>query len=166
MSVLAVFLCLAALYESWTIPFSVLFAVPLGIIGTVLTATIFRLSNDIYFQVALLTTVGLTAKNAILIVEFAKTLYEQGMDIKQATIEALKLRFRPIIMTSMAFVLGVLPLAIASGVGSASQNAIGISVIGGMLSATFIAILFVPMFFVIVTKLKRRDPSMNGKQLP
>ncbi|MEQ9115899.1 MAG: efflux RND transporter permease subunit [Rickettsiales bacterium] len=165
MSVLAVFLCLAALYESWRIPFSVLLAIPLGIIGAILAALLFRLSNDIYFQVALATTIGLASKNAILIVEFAKTLHEQGKGLKEAALESLKIRFRPIIMTSMAFILGVSPLAFSSGIGSVSQNAIGISVIGGMLSATFIAILFVPMFFVLINRFKRKKDQNAGEAL-
>lgn len=154
-SILIVFLCLAALYESWIIPFSVIFSVPVGIFGASLATKLFNLNNDIYFQVALLTTVGLTAKNAILIVEFAKNLYESGHDLIEATIEATKIRFRPIIMTSIAFMLGVFPLAKASGAGSAAQNAIGIAVIGGMLSATFVAILFIPLFYIMIEKLKR-----------
>jgi multidrug efflux pump len=149
-SILIVFLCLAALYESWSIPFSVLLIVPLGVIGTVLATYVFKLSNDVYFQVGLLTVIGLAAKNAILIVEFAKELQEQGVELKQATLQAVKLRLRPILMTSIAFGLGVLPLAISSGAGSGSQNAIGVGVLGGMLSATFLGIFFVPVFFVLV----------------
>ena len=150
LSVLVIFLCLAALYESWSVPFSVILSVPLGLIGAVIAAHLFGLSNDVYFQVGLLTTMGLASKNAILIVEFAKDLYAQGYDLKEAVLTAAKQRFRPIIMTSMAFVLGVTPLAIATGAGSASQNAIGISVMGGMLAATVIAIFFVPLFYVTV----------------
>jgi multidrug efflux pump len=149
-SILIVFLCLAALYESWSIPFSVLLVVPLGVIGTVLATSVFHLSNDVYFQVGLLTVVGLAAKNTILIVEFAKELQEQGVELKQATLQAVRLRLRPILMTSIAFGLGVLPLAISSGAGSGSQNAIGVGVLGGMLSATFLGIFFVPVFFVLV----------------
>ena len=149
-SILIVFLCLAALYESWSIPFSVLLVVPLGVIGTVLSTFVFKLSNDVYFQVGLLTVIGLAAKNAILIVEFAKELQEQGVELKEATLQAVKLRLRPILMTSIAFGLGVLPLAISSGAGSGSQNAIGVGVLGGMLSATFLGIFFVPVFFVLV----------------
>ena len=156
LSVIVIFLCLAALYESWSIPFSVMLAVPLGIIGAAVAAMFFGLSNDVYFQVGLLTTMGLTSKNAILIVEFAKELYEQGHDLREATLMAAKQRFRPIIMTSMAFVLGVTPLAIANGAGSASQNAIGISVMGGMLAATFIAIFFIPLFYIGIQSLKKR----------
>jgi multidrug efflux pump len=154
-SILVVFLCLAALYESWSVPISVLLVVPLGILGAVVAAYVFNLPNDIYLQVAFLTTVGLAAKNAILIVEFAKEQVEDGIDIMTAVSTAAKQRFRPIIMTSMAFILGVTPLAISSGAGAASQNAIGIAVIGGMFAATFLAIFFVPMFFVMVQKITK-----------
>eukprot|EP01133_Synstelium_polycarpum_P020396 gene20396-24479_t len=150
LSLLIVFLCLAALYESWSIPFSVLLVVPLGVIGAVLGTWLFGLSNDVYFQVGLLTVVGLSAKNAILIVEFAKEMQESGMSLLDATLHAVRLRLRPILMTSIAFGLGVLPLAISSGAGSGSQNAIGIGVLGGMLTATFLGIFFVPVFFVLV----------------
>lgn len=148
-SVLIVFLCLAALYESWSVPFSVLLVVPLGVIGTVLATWGFHLANDVC-QVGLLTVVGLSAKNAILIVEFAKELQEKGIELREATLQAVKLRLRPILMTSIAFGLGVLPLALASGAGSGSQNAIGVGVLGGMLTATFLGIFFVPVFFVVV----------------
>jgi multidrug efflux pump len=151
-SILIVFLCLAALYESWTVPFSVLLVVPLGVLGAVVAAFIFNLANDVYLQVALLTTVGLASKNAILIVEFAKKQVEEGSDIFEAVSVASKQRFRPILMTSMAFILGVTPLALANGAGSAAQTAIGIAVMGGMLAATFLAILFVPMFYVLVER--------------
>ncbi len=158
-SLLIVFLSLAALYESWSIPFAVMLVVPLGIIGAVLAALITQyvpvqtvLRNDVYFQVGLLTTVGLSAKNAILIVEFAKELYDKGNRLTEAVIEAARIRLRPIIMTSAAFVLGVLPLAISSGAGAAGRNEIGICVIGGMLSATILAIFFVPVFFVLVMR--------------
>ncbi|WP_300754561.1 efflux RND transporter permease subunit [Janthinobacterium sp.] len=150
LSLLIVFLCLAALYESWSIPFSVLLVVPLGVIGAVVGTSLFGLSNDVYFQVGLLTVVGLSAKNAILIVEFAKEMQESGMSLLDATLHAVRLRLRPILMTSIAFGLGVLPLAISSGAGSGSQNAIGIGVLGGMLTATFLGIFFVPVFFVLV----------------
>jgi hydrophobe/amphiphile efflux-1 (HAE1) family protein len=151
LSLIVVFLCLAALYESWTIPISVIMVVPLGIIGAVAAVLVRGLNNDVFFQVGLLTTIGLTAKNAILIVEFAKDVHEkEGTPLIEATMMAAKLRFRPILMTSMAFILGVLPLAISSGAGSASQNAIGTCVIGGMIAATFLAIFFVPMFFVTI----------------
>lgn len=156
LSILIVFLCLAALYESWSVPFAVILVVPLGVIGAVLFAMGRGLSNDVYFQVGLLTTIGLAAKNAILIVEFAKALYEDGMDLVQATMEAVRMRLRPIIMTSLAFMLGVTPLVISSGAGSGSQNAIGTGVFGGMFSATVLAIFFVPVFFVVVFRLAQR----------
>jgi len=130
----------------------VILAVPVGIIGAVIASKINGLNNDIYFQVALLTTIGLSAKNAILIVEFAKVLYEEGQTLVEATLNAAKIRFRPILMTSLAFMLGVTPLAIATGAGSAAQNAIGIAVIGGMMAATFLAIFFVPMLFILVQR--------------
>ncbi len=167
LSALVIFLCLAALYESWSIPFSVMLAVPLGILGVVVASKLFGLRNDVYFQVGLLTTMGLTAKNAILIVEFAKELYQGGMDLREATLQAAEQRFRPIIMTSMAFVLGVTPLALASGAGSASQNAIGIGVIGGMLAATFIAIFFVPLFYIALQRLtKDTRPEPDAEVAP
>ena len=153
LSILIVFLCLAALYESWSIPVAVILVVPLGVLGAVIFTMARELSNDVYFQVGLLTTIGLAAKNAILIVEFAKTLREQGKGLIEATVEAARLRLRPIIMTSMAFILGVTPLVIATGAGSGSQNAIGTGVFGGMLSATVLAVFFVPLFFVVVYKL-------------
>ena len=152
LSLLIVFLCLAALYESWSVPFAVMLVVPLGILGAVVATFASGLSNDVYFQVGLLTTIGLSAKNAILIVEFAKAQYDSGVDLFEATMHAAEQRLRPILMTSLAFILGVTPLAIASGAGSASQNAIGIGVIGGMISATFLAIFFVPMFFIVIQK--------------
>jgi multidrug efflux pump len=156
-SILVVFLSLAALYESWSIPVSVILVVPLGVLGALGAATLFGLSNDVYFQVGLLTTIGLSAKNAILIVEFARNLHIEGRTTIEAAVEAAHLRLRPILMTSMAFILGVLPLAIASGAGSASRNAIGTGVIGGMLSATFLATFLIPMFFVVIAeKLSRR----------
>ncbi|MBN2751318.1 MAG: efflux RND transporter permease subunit [Rhodospirillaceae bacterium] len=158
-SLIVVFLCLAALYESWSIPFSVMLVVPLGIIGAVLAATLRGLSNDVYFQVGLLTTVGLAAKNAILIVEFAKELHDGGRPLMGAVIEAAQQRLRPIIMTSLAFVLGVTPLAIANGAGSGSQNAIGVGVMGGMISATLLAIFFVPVFFIVISKLFGHAPK-------
>jgi len=152
-SLLFVFLCLAALYESWSIPLSVILIVPLGIIGSVIATLWAGLSNDVYFQIGLLTTIGLAAKNAILIVEFAKDLYEKkGRDIITSAMQAAEQRLRPILMTSFAFILGVTPLAISRGAGSASQNAIGIGVIGGMLAATSLAIIFVPLFFIVIEK--------------
>lgn len=153
-SLIVVFLCLAALYESWSIPFSVILVVPLGVLGTVLAVLLRGLENDVFFQVGLLTTVGLAAKNAILIVEFAKDLHEkEGMGLVEAATEAAKLRIRPIIMTSMAFILGVMPLTISHGAGAGSQHSIGTAVVGGMLTATFLAIYFVPMFYVVVSQL-------------
>ncbi|MBB3410800.1 multidrug efflux pump [Rhizobium sp. BK316] len=152
-SVLVVFLCLAALYESWSIPFSVIMAVPVGVLGALTAATLFVQANDVYFKVGLLTTIGLAAKNAILIVEFAKDRMETGLGLFEATLEAARLRLRPIIMTSLAFILGVVPLAIATGAGSAAQNAIGIGVLGGMLSATMLGIFFVPSFFVVIRRI-------------
>ena len=152
-SLLVVFLCLAALYESWSIPFSVMLVVPLGVIGALLAATLRGLNNDVYFQVGLLTTIGLSAKNAILIVEFAKDLMEkEGKGIIEATLEASRMRLRPILMTSLAFILGVMPLVISHGAGSGAQNAVGTGVMGGMLTATLLAIFFVPVFFVVVRR--------------
>jgi len=152
-AILAVFLCLAALYESWSIPLAVILVVPLGVLG-VLLATLFRAyANDVYFQVGLITIIGLSAKNAILIIEFAKDLQAQGKSIVQSALEAAHLRFRPIIMTSLAFGLGVVPLVIASGAGSASQRAIGTGVLGGMVTGTALAVFFVPVFFVVVRTL-------------
>ncbi|KQV55855.1 MULTISPECIES: efflux RND transporter permease subunit [unclassified Caulobacter] len=164
-SILVVFLLLAALYESWSIPLSVIMVIPLGIIGALLATTLRGLSNDIYFQVGLLTTMGLASKNAILIVEFAKDLHEKGLGLIEATVEAVRIRLRPIIMTSLAFVFGVLPLAISNGAGSGSQHAIGTGVIGGMLSATLLAIFFVPLFFVLVERIfkpKHPGPKERG----
>ncbi|MFD1747138.1 efflux RND transporter permease subunit [Rhizobium helianthi] len=161
LSVLIVFLCLAALYESWSIPFSVIMAVPVGVLGALAAAMLFGQSNDVYFKVGLLTTIGLAAKNAILIVEFAKDRQAAGIGLFDATLEAARLRLRPIIMTSLAFILGVVPLAIATGAGSAAQNSIGIGVLGGMLSATLLGIFFVPSFFVVVRKLSGGKKSSN-----
>jgi multidrug efflux pump len=152
-SILVVFLCLAALYESWSVPFSVILAVPVGIFGTVLAAWLFAQHNDVYFKVAMLTTMGLAAKNAILIVEFAKILHEEGKGLLDAILEAARLRLRPIIMTSLAFSLGVLPLAISTGAGAGAQNAIGISVLGGMIAATVLGVFFVPLFFFIIMRM-------------
>jgi multidrug efflux pump len=156
LSLLMVFLCLAALYESWSIPIAVMLVVPLGIIGALLATSLRGLSNDVYFQVGLLTTIGLASKNAILIVEFAKELHGQGRSLTEAAIEACRMRLRPIIMTSLAFVLGVVPLAISTGAGSGSQHAIGTGVIGGMITATVLAIFWVPLFFVTVSSMGQR----------
>ncbi len=152
-SLLAVFLCLSALYESWSIPFAVLLAVPLGVLGAVIGASVRGLPNDVFFKVGLITVIGLSAKNAILIIEFAKELHAKGKDLIEATLEAVHLRFRPILMTSIAFILGVLPLVVSSGAGSASQRAIGTGVMAGMFTATFLAIFFVPVFFVVVRRI-------------
>ncbi|MDR6113302.1 multidrug efflux pump [Sphingomonas sp. SORGH_AS870] len=153
LSLLIVFLCLAALYESWSVPISVMLVVPLGVVGALLAALITGLNNDIYLQVGLITTIGVSAKNAILIVEFAEEKMREGLNAFDAAIEAAKLRLRPILMTSLAFIFGVFPLAIADGAGAGGQNAIGRAVVGGMLSATVLAIFFVPMFFVVVMRL-------------
>jgi HAE1 family hydrophobic/amphiphilic exporter-1/multidrug efflux pump len=164
LSLLIVFLCLAALYESWSVPIAVILVVPLGVIGAVIAATLTGLDNDIYFQVGLITTVGLASKNAILIVEFAEERAAAGMDVAQAAIEAAKLRLRPILMTSLAFVFGVLPLAISSGAGSGGRHAIGRAVVGGMLSGTVLAIFFVPVFFVLVKMLFKQDSQKPAQE--
>jgi hydrophobe/amphiphile efflux-1 (HAE1) family protein len=150
LSILIVFLCLAALYESWAIPFSVISAVPLGILGALIGAVLTWKMNDVYFQVGVLTTVGLTSKNAILIVEFAKELVAKGMAPIDAAIQAAGMRLRPILMTSLAFILGVYPMMVSTGAGSGAQNALGTAVIGGMISGTLLTILFIPLFFVLV----------------
>ena len=156
LAMLVVFLCLAALYESWSIPFAVMLSVPIGIFGALAAATIFGQTNDVYFKVGLLTTIGLAAKNAILIVEFAIEQEAAGKDLVEATIEAARQRLRPILMTSFAFILGVLPLAIATGAGSGSQNSIGIGVMGGMIAATLLGVFFVPLLYVMVARMVRR----------
>ena len=155
-SILFVFLCLAALYESWSVPFAVMLVVPLGVLGAVLGSGLAGMANDVYFQVGLLTTVGLAAKNAILIVEYAKHLQEQGVELVKATLEASRQRLRPILMTSLAFMFGVLPLALSSGAGAGGRQAIGTSVLGGMLGATVLGIFFVPLFFVLIRRLASR----------
>lgn len=160
LSVLFVFLLLAALYESWTIPLSVMLVVPLGVLGSVCAVMLRGLPNDIYFLVGLIAIIGLSAKNAILIVEFAKDLVAEGRSVREAAIEAARMRFRPILMTSLAFTLGVVPLAIATGASAASQNAIGTGVLGGMISATLLAIFFVPVFFTFVLGFFRK-PAEN-----
>ncbi|MEI7199101.1 multidrug efflux RND transporter permease AcrD [Pectobacterium parvum] len=163
-SLLVVFLCLAALYESWTVPFSVMLVVPMGVLGALVATWARGLENDVYFQVGLLTVVGLSAKNAILIVEFANEMNQKGKDLVEATLEASRQRLRPILMTSLAFIFGVLPMATSSGAGSASQHAVGTGVIGGMLAATFLAIFFVPLFFVVVRRrfpLKEKAPQQD-----
>jgi multidrug efflux pump len=163
LSLVIVFLCLAALYESWSIPTAVLLVVPLGVLGVVAATQLRGLSNDVYFQVGLLTTIGLAAKNAILIVEFAKAGFDDGKPLMEAAMLAARQRLRPILMTSLAFILGVLPLAVSTGAGSGSQNAIGTAVVGGMLAATFLAIFFVPLFFVLVLRLFRVRPGRPGE---
>jgi HAE1 family hydrophobic/amphiphilic exporter-1 len=153
-SIVFVFLFLAALYESWSVPFSVLFAVPIGAFGSILTLTLIpSLSNNVYAQIGLITLIGLAAKNAILIVEFAKERVDRGIDVVHATLQAVQLRLRPIIMTSLAFILGVLPLAFASGAAAESRKTIGWTVFGGMLAATTLAIFVVPVLFVLITKI-------------
>jgi multidrug efflux pump len=158
-SMLAVFLCLAALYESWTIPVAVLLVVPLGVLGALTGVWLRGMPNDVYFKVGLITVIGLSAKNAILIIEFAKDLQAEGMDLVKATLTACHLRFRPIVMTSLAFILGVLPLATSTGAGANSQRAIGTGVMGGMITATVLAVFLVPVFFVVV---RRLFPSAGG----
>ena len=166
-SVLVIFLCLAALYESWTVPVAILLVLPLGIIGGVLASGWRGLHNDVYFQIGLLTTMGLTVKNAILIVQFAKARFEQGMDLIEATMEGTKLRFRPIIMTSMAFGFGVLPMALTQGAGAGAQHAIGTGVLGGMITATFLVILFAPLFFVLIQRsFGKRDKLSSTDDTP
>jgi multidrug efflux pump len=165
-SLLVVFLCLAALYESWSIPAAVLLVVPLGVVGAVLATWLRGLDNDVYFQVGLLTTIGLSAKNAILIVEFAKENFDRGMGLADSAVAAARERLRPILMTSLAFVLGVLPLALSSGAGSGGQNAIGTGVAGGMLSATFLAIFLVPVFFVVILRLFKVKPAEGCESPP
>ncbi|PHM71610.1 efflux RND transporter permease subunit [Xenorhabdus kozodoii] len=159
LSLIVVFLCLAALYESWSVPFSVMLVVPLGVLGALLATSIRGLDNDVYFKVGLLTTIGLSAKNAILIVEFARDLIEkEGKGLIEATLEAVRMRLRPILMTSLAFMLGVMPLVLSNGAGSGAQNAVGTGVLGGMIAATSLAIYFVPVFFVVI---KRRFTKKN-----
>ncbi|MFN6961542.1 MAG: efflux RND transporter permease subunit, partial [Rhodocyclaceae bacterium] len=162
-SLIVVFLCLAALYESWSVPFAVMLVVPLGIFGAVLAVTLRELPNDVYFKVGLIAIIGLAAKNAILIIEFARELQEQGRDLIEATLEACRLRFRPILMTSIAFIFGVLPLAISTGAGANSRHAIGTGVMGGMFSATALAVFLVPVFFVVVRRIFPGRPRHRGK---
>jgi HAE1 family hydrophobic/amphiphilic exporter-1 len=155
-SILVIFLVLAALYESWTVPITILLVLPLGVIGGIIASSMRGMANDVYFQIGLLTVLGLTTKNAILIVQFAKGFMEDGMGLVEATLEAAKTRLRPIVMTSLAFGFGVLPLALASGAGAGAQKAIGTSVLGGMVSGTFLAVLFIPLFYVVVVSLFSR----------
>jgi HAE1 family hydrophobic/amphiphilic exporter-1 len=163
-SIIVIFLCLAALYESWTVPITILLALPLGVIGGVAATSLRGLHNDVYFQIGLLTVLGLTTKNAILIVQFAMAKVSEGTGLVEATLEGAKLRFRPIVMTSLAFGFGVLPLALANGAGAGAQVAIGTGVLGGMITATFLAIFFIPLFFVGVVQLfeKRKGGRMKG----
>jgi HAE1 family hydrophobic/amphiphilic exporter-1/multidrug efflux pump len=167
--ILMVFLVLAAQYESWAVPFAVILAVPVGLFGALLAVVLAGLTNDMYFQIGMVTLIGLAAKNAILIVEFANERYEAGQPLKEAALEAARLRFRPIVMTSMAFILGVLPLVRASGAGAASRHSIGTGVLGGMLAATFLAIFFVPFFFVAIRSIGGRHagpPSVEPGGAP
>jgi multidrug efflux pump len=164
-AILAVFLALAALYESWTIPLAVVLVVPLGVVGVLLATLMRGYANDVYFQVGLITIIGLSAKNAILIIEFAKDLQAQGKSVVEAALAAAHLRFRPIVMTSLAFTLGVLPLFLATGAGSASQRAIGTGVIGGMLTGTVLAVVFVPVFFVVVRTLFKGSARQHRRDL-
>ena len=167
LAIVVVFLLLVALYESWATPFAVMLIVPVGALGAVAAVLVAGLSNDVYFKVGLITIIGLATKNAILIVEFAKTLWEQGYSLREAAIEAARIRFRPIVMTSMAFILGVIPLVVASGAGAASQRAIGTGVIGGMLSATLLGVIFIPRFFAWVLKLLRREKAeVQSRETP
>ncbi len=161
-SLVVVFLCLAALYESWSIPVSVMMIVPLGLLGAALAVWLRGLTNDVYFQVGLLTTMGLAAKNAILIVEFAEHAEKHGRTIREAALEAARLRLRPIVMTSLAFVFGVLPLAISTGAGAQSRIAIGTAVIGGMITGTVLAVLFVPLFFVLIRRIGRKAQPVEA----
>jgi HAE1 family hydrophobic/amphiphilic exporter-1 len=163
-SVLVIFLCLAALYESWPIPLSILLALPLGAIGGVIASTLLGFNNDVYFQIGLLTTLGLTTKNAILIVQFAKARMDDGIGLIEATLEGTKLRFRPIVMTSLAFGFGVLPLALTTGAGAGAQNAIGTGVLGGMVTATVLVIIFSPLFFVLVEKVFGKNIKRNAAE--
>jgi HAE1 family hydrophobic/amphiphilic exporter-1 len=166
-SILVIFLVLAALYESWTVPITILLALPLGVIGGVLASSMRSMPNDVYFQIGLLTVLGLTTKNAILITQFAKQRMEQGMSLMDAALEGAKLRLRPILMTSMAFGFGVLPLALARGAGAGAQQAIGTAVLGGMITATFLAVFFIPLFFVLVVQWlgrKRQAPAASDVQ--
>jgi HAE1 family hydrophobic/amphiphilic exporter-1 len=166
-SVVFVFLFLAALYESWSVPFSVLFAVPIGAFGSILTLTLLpNITNNIYAQIGLITLIGLAAKNAILIVEFAKERVDRGMEIVAATLEAVSLRLRPIIMTSLAFILGVMPLAFSSGAGAEARKTIGWTVAGGMFAASSLAIFVVPVLFVLITKIAYRNRPVTKLEAP
>ena len=154
-------LVLAALYESWTIPISILMVLPLGVIGGIIASSMRGMANDVYFQIGLLTTLGLTTKNAILIVQFAKGGVERGMGLIEATLQGVKLRFRPIVMTSLAFGFGVLPLALTTGAGAGAQNAIGTGVLGGMITATILVLIFSPLFYVLIEKIFGRTQKQK-----
>lgn len=166
MSIVVVFLCLAALYESWTVPLSVLLIVPFGVLGALAGVFLRDMNNDIYFQIGILTVIGLAAKNAILIVEFAKSLYTQGVDILTATAQATRLRLRPIIMTSLCFILGVLPLMISSGAGAGGQNALGTTVVFGVSVATVMGLFYTPLFYVAVTRFFSRNKTAHSQTAP
>jgi HAE1 family hydrophobic/amphiphilic exporter-1 len=155
-SILVIFLCVAALYESWTIPFVNLLMLPLGVFGALAATSLRHLHNDVYFQIGFLTTMGLSTKNAILIIQFIKEQMRHGMGLNEATLAAVRIRFRPVIMTSLAFFFGTLPLAIATGAGAGAMNAIGTAVTGGMLSATFIDLIFIPLFFMVISQMFAR----------
>jgi multidrug efflux pump len=159
LSLLVIFLALAALYESWSIPAAVMLVVPLGVLGALSFTWLRGLENDVYFNVGLIAVIGLSAKNAILIIEFANTLRQSGMNVLEATLEASRLRFRPILMTSIAFILGVLPLVLSSGAGANSRHALGTGVMGGMIGATLLGVLFVPTFYVVVRRLMGDKPE-------
>jgi HAE1 family hydrophobic/amphiphilic exporter-1 len=165
-SILVIFLCVAALYESWTIPFVNLLMLPLGVFGALLATSLRGLSNDVYFQIGFLTTLGLSTKNAILIIQFIKEQRRHGVGLTEATLGAVRIRFRPVIMTSLAFFFGTLPLAIASGAGAGAMNAIGTAVTGGMLSATFIDLIFIPLFFVLISNLFMKKQSPASSKTP
>jgi len=165
-SILIIFLCVAALYESWTIPIAILLSLPLGAVGGAIATSFRGLPNDVYFQIGLLTILGLTTKNAILIIQFAKARVEQGMDLIEATLEGTRLRMRPILMTSLAFGFGVLPLMLATGAGAGAQKAIGTCVVGGVVTATFLVTLFAPIFYVLIEKTfgrKKRQQALEIK---
>jgi multidrug efflux pump len=164
MSVIVVFLCLAALYESWSIPFAVVLVVPIGVLGALSAVMLRGLPNDVYFKVGLIVIIGLAAKNAILIIEFARDFQDKGHDLIEATLEACRLRLRPILMTSIAFMFGVLPLAISSGAGANSRHALGTGVMGGMLAATAIAIFLIPVFFVVVRRIFPGKPQQHYEE--
>jgi HAE1 family hydrophobic/amphiphilic exporter-1 len=165
-SIFVIFLCLAALYESWTIPVSILLVLPLGVIGGIIASSLRGMANDVYFQIAVLTTLGLTTKNAILIVQFAKKGLESGMGVIEATLQGVKLRFRPIVMTSLAFGFGILPLVVTTGAGAGAQNAIGTGVLGGMVTATVLVLVFAPLFYVIIEKLSKRQRKQSASGTP